>query len=256
MKQQVIIRTGLSRKGAQYADRKQRQLFTCILWLIAVCLMVWAWCEPAAASSATGYGLSVASMALIGSLDDVSDRETHGSEIAYQVVLIEISQLADKFSFPQPAANSRTVTIGKSILKAGEAAHYFEAHTIPTLVTTSEKGDITTNGTNTFTFIMGGDRVKLKNFVEEYSGGKFIILYKHIKETTWHILGEAERPMVLGNTEMKDDADGRYTTLTFTRNSVYLDLDVEFDYVAGQTGDRQTIQDLLTGTPAAQGGAG
>lgn len=256
MKQKVIINTGLSRKGAQYANKKQRQLVTCLLWLVAVCLMVWAWCEPASASTGIGMSLATISMATIGSLDDVSDRDTHGSEIAYQVVLIEISQLADKFAFPQPN-NDREVIIGKSILKPGEAAHYFEAHTIPTLVTTSEKGDITTNGTNTFTIIMGGDRVALKNFVEEYSGGKFIILYKHIKDTVWHIIGEGERPMLLGNTEMKDDADGRYTTLTFTRNSVYVDCLVQWATSgSGAEAVSETIQDLLTGNPAATQGSG
>ena len=220
MSKKVILSTGLTRKGAQYANRKQRQFVSCLLWIVAVCLMLWAWAEPASASS---------------------------SEIAYQIVLISVEQLADKFNFPQPTPTDRTVTIGKSILKAGESAHYFEAHTIPTLLSNTEKGDITTTGTNTFTVIMGGDRTALKNFVEEYSGGKFIILFKHIKDTVWHIIGEAERPMVLSTTESKNDADGRYTTLTFTRNSVYLD-----SLVAWTEGE--SINDLLTGNPAANAG--
>lgn len=244
MKKTVILSTGLSRKGAQYANRKQRQFVTCLLWIIAVCLMLWAWAEPASASS--GFGLSLATMAAIGSIDDVSDRDTHGSEIAYQVVLIATDQLADKFSFPQPDAD-RMVTLGKSILAQGEAAHYFEAHTIPTLLSNSEKGDVTTTGTNTFTMIMGGDRTALKNFIEEYSGGKFIILFKHVKDTVWHIIGEAERPMVLNTTETKNDADGRYSTLTFTRNSVYLDCLVQWE-----TGE--DINDLLEGNPAESTG--
>lgn len=244
MKHQVILGTGLSRKGAQYANRKQRQMVTCVLWIVAICLMLWSWCEPASASA--GFGMSLATMAIIGSIDDVSDRDAHGSEIAYQVVLIATEQLADKFNFPQPDTD-RIVTIGKSILKPGEAAHYFEAHTIPTLLSSSEKGDVTTTGTNTFTMIMGGDRTALKNFIEEYSGGKFIILFKHIKDTVWHIIGEAERPMVLNNTETKNDADGRYSTLTFVRNSVYLDL------LVGWT-EGESINDLLTGNPAVNPG--
>ena len=245
MSKKVILSTGLTRKGAQYANRKQRQFVSCLLWIVAVCLMLWAWAEPASAS--TGFGLSLASMALIGSIDDVTDRDTHGSEIAYQIVLISVEQLADKFNFPQPTPTDRTVTIGKSILKAGESAHYFEAHTIPTLLSNTEKGDVTTTGTNTFSVIMGGDRTALKNFVEDYSGGKFIILFKHIKDTVWHIIGEAERPMVLSTTESKNDADGRYTTLTFTRNSVYLD-----SLVAWTEGE--SINDLLTGNPAVNPG--
>lgn len=237
MKNKVKINTGLSRKGAQCAERKQRQLFTCIMWIVAICFMLYALAEPA-----MGAGLTLASLSVIGSLDDVSDRDTHGNELAYQVVLIDVADIASPFTFPQPSA-SRVVTIGKSILKAGTKAICFTAHTIPTLVSSSEKGDVTTTGTNTFTVIMGGDRVKLKDFIEEFSGGRFIVLYKHIKSTTWHIIGEPERPMVLNNTEMKDDADGRYTTLTFVRNSVYLDCEVAF-----ATGE--SIEDLLTGVPA------
>lgn len=248
-KNKVIVRTGLSKKGAQYEMRKARQLFNIVVGLFAIFAFVWACVEPASGHIA-GYGVSLASMTLIGSIDDVTDRDTHGSEIAYQVVLIATDQLADKFNFPQPAlvggnganagANSRVVTLSKSILRSGEAAHYFEAHTIPTLLSNTEKGDVTTTGTNTFIVVMGGDRTVLKNFVEEYAGGKFIILYKHIKDTVWHIIGEAERPMILNNTEMKDDADGRYVTFTFTRNSVYLDNLVDF-------GNNGSIQDLLTG---------
>ena len=240
MKKNIIINTGLSKKGAQYENRKARQLFTVIMGLISIVAFVWACVEPASAHA--GYGVGLATMTLIGSIDDVSDRDTHGNEIAYQIVLINTAQLADKFNFPQPG-DDRTVTLSKSILKAGEAAHYFEAHTIPTLLSSTEKGDITTNGTNTFTVVMGGDRNALKDFIEEFSGGKFIILYKHIKDTVWHIIGEAERPMILGNTETKDDADGRYSTLTFTRPSVYLDCLVDF-------GSNGSIQDLLDGNPS------
>lgn len=50
----------------------------------------------------------------------------------------------------------------------------------------------------------------------------FIILYKHVKDTQWYIVGEPERPMILNNTETKDDKDGRYTTFTFKRTSVDL----------------------------------
>ena len=238
-KNKVIVRTGLSKKGAQYEMRKARQLFNIVVGLFALIAFVWACVEPASGHIA-GYGVSLATMTLIGNVDDVADRDTHGSEIAYQVVLIATDQLADKFNFPQPAlvagnganagANSRVVTLSKSILRSGEAA----------LLSNTEKGDVTTTGTNTFIVVMGGDRTVLKNFVEEYAGGKFIILYKHIKDTVWHIIGEAERPMILNNTESKDDADGRYVTFTFTRNSVYLDNLVDF-------GNNGSIQDLLTG---------
>ena len=44
--------------------------------------------------------------------------------------------------------------------------------------------------------VMGGARANLYNFIEEYSGGKFIALYKHIKKKEWYIVGELERPII------------------------------------------------------------
>ena len=169
-------------------------------------------------------GLSLASLVpigTIGNIDDVTDRDTHGSAISYIVYLYHTSVIDRTQAFPQPDENREVDTIP---LVSGKGPIYFEAHDIPTLVSTTEKGDITTTGENNFVIIMGGDRDQIKTFIENYSGGKFVIVYKHIKETQWHILGELERPMILANTETKDDKDGRYTTFTFKRNSVDLPL--------------------------------
>lgn len=166
-----------------------------------------------------GAGISIASMAVLGHIDDVSDRDTHGSDISYIVYLIALDQIDRTKEFPQPNVNREVAPIS---LKPGEIPHYFEAHDIPTFTGTTEKGDITTTGENQFVLVMGGARARLYNFIEEYSGGKFILLFKHIKKTEWFILGELERPIILSNTETKDDKEGRYTTLTFKRSSVDL----------------------------------
>lgn len=168
-----------------------------------------------------GAGISIASMAVLGHIDDVSDRDTHGSDISYIVYLIALDQIDRTKEFPQPNVNREVAPIS---LKPGEIPHYFEAHDIPTFTGTTEKGDITTTGENQFVLVMGGARERLYNFIEEYSGGKFILLFKHIKKKEWFILGELERPIILSNTETKDDKEGRYTTLTFKRSSVDLPL--------------------------------
>lgn len=168
-----------------------------------------------------GAGISIASMAVLGHIDDVSDRDTHGSDISYIVYLIALDQIDRTKEFPQPNVNREVAPIS---LKPGEIPHYFEAHDIPTFTGTTEKGDITTTGENQFVLVMGGARARLYNFIEEYSGGKFILLFKHIKKKEWFILGELERPIILSNTETKDDKEGRYATLTFKRSSVDLPL--------------------------------
>ena len=156
-------------------------------------------------------------MMVIGDIKDVSDRQTHGSNIAYQVYLISVDQVDNTKPFPKPNASRE---VGQIPMKDGEFMRYFEAHDIPTFTGTGEKGDITTSGTNTFAIIMGGMRSLLLNFQEEYAGGKFIILFHEIGETDWYILGSLDRPMIFSSFENKNDKDGRYVTYTFTRTSI------------------------------------
>lgn len=170
-----------------------------------------------------GTGVSMAAFVALTTIGDVTDRDTHGSAIAYQVVLVPTSLVDMKKSFPQPDKDRKVKAIPfKTAATDALKAYLFDAHDIPTFTATTEKGDITTSGENNVVIVMGGTRVELYNFIEEYAGGKFIILYKHVKDPQWYILGEPERPMILNNTETKDDKDGRYTTFTFKRTSVDL----------------------------------
>ena len=201
-------------KGFNYANRQSRNMFMVTFAVFGVLMLLAALIDHSLGAAA-GSGVTFASMALLGHVDDVSDRDTHGSAISYIVYLIALDQIDRTKEFPQPNANREVAPVP---LKPNEIPHYFEAHD------TTEKGDITTTGENQLVMVMGGARANLYNFIEEYSGGKFIALYKHIKKKEWFIIGELERPIILSNTETKDDKDGRYTTLTFKRSSVDLPL--------------------------------
>lgn len=207
-------------KGFNYADRQARRMFMVTFAVFGFAMLLAALLDNSLLG-ATGSLVSFASMAVVGHIDDVSDRDTHGSAISYIVYLVALDQIDRTKPFPQP---NRQREVAPIPLKPGEIPHYFEAHDIPSFTGTTEKGDITTSGENSFVLIMGGARVNLYNFIEEYSGGKFIIFYKHVKSSDWYILGELERPIILANTEVKDDKDGRYGTFTFKRNSVDLPL--------------------------------
>lgn len=163
-----------------------------------------------------GGSLAMAMMS-IGDVDDVSDRMTHGSNIAYKLYLIDISQIDDTKAFPMPNSSREVSSIP---MKDGQYMKYFVAHDIPTFSSTGEKGDITTSGTNTFTAIMGGMRNQLLDFIEQHAGGKFIILFKEVGDPQWYILGSYDRPMVLSSYESKNDKDGRYVTINFSRTSI------------------------------------
>lgn len=162
-------------------------------------------------------GVACASMAFIGSVDDVSDRDTHGSNIAYRIWLVHVDQINRSVTFPKCNANRE---VGNIPLKEGEYMHYFDCHDIPTYTGTAEKGDITTSGENTFVAVLGGMRDQLLNFVEQYAGGKFLVLFKEVGEEQTYLLGSLDRPFTLSNQESKNDKDGRYMTLTFSRTSI------------------------------------
>ena len=206
------------KKGNKYANNQMKKLFLGIFAIFAVVFFVGIFMEPDSILSMGGFCTTQAmSMMLIGDIKDVSDRQTHGANIAYQVYLINLDQIDNTVKFPKPNANRE---VGQIPMKSGEYMRYFEAHDIPTYTGTGEKGDITTSGENVFTIIMGGMRDQLLNFQEEYAGGKFIILFHEIGEDDWYILGSYDRPLIFSSFENKNDKDGRYVTYTFKRTSI------------------------------------
>lgn len=217
-------------KGNRYARNMHARMFLFLIAIAAVLLTIQAFIDPASgAICMTGLGgCTLANMAIIGNIDDVSDRKTHGSNIAYKIWLVEHHQLDPDVKFPNPNANREVATLP---MLEGEYMHYFEAHDIPTYTSTGEKGDITTSGTNTFVAIMGGMRDQLLSFIEEHAGGKFIIIFKEVGEDTMYILGSYDRPIVLKSYEAKNDKDGRYVTFTFERTSI----DQYYKYVGAIT---------------------
>ena len=204
------------RKGRKYERKMMVHMFVCIMALFAFCFIM----DFITGGSLLGVGgsvISLASMAIIGNVADVSDRQTHGSNIAYKIWLVELSQVNPDVAFPSPNANREVGTIP---MLTGEYMHYFEAHDVPTFTSNGEKGDITTSGTNTFIAVMGGMRDKLLDYIEQHAGGKFIIIFKEVGDAQYYILGNYDRPMVLSSYEAKNDKDGRYVTFTFTRTSI------------------------------------
>ena len=194
------------KKGNQYARKMQVKLFLSLALLFAIVFVVGMFLDPDHSMFCmTGFtGTSLASMMAIGNVEDVSDKNTHGSNIAYKIYLIDVHQINPDVKFPRANANREVTTLP---MLPGEYMKYFEAHDIPTYVGNGEKGDITTSGTNQFVAIMGGMRDQLLNFIEEHAGGKFVILFKEIGEDQWYILGEYDRPMVLKSYEAKNDKD-------------------------------------------------
>lgn len=202
-------------KGAAYLHKKQVRLGLALsLLFIFVCILS----MLIDGSGAVGFGVSSAAFLTIGSIDDVTDRDTSGNDMAYKVWLVNVrEQIDDSQAFPSPNASREVSTVP---MKAGQYMRYFIAHTIPTLIGSGEKGDITTTGTNDLQIIMGGIRDKLLDFIEQYAGDKFIVIFKSISSSQYYIIGSYDRPMILKKYENKNDKDGRYITFNFGNDSI------------------------------------
>lgn len=164
-----------------------------------------------------GSGTVVATMAAIGNIDAVTDRYTMPNQIKYKVWLIHVSQIDDNQAYPAPNANREVGTIP---LLAGEVIHYLEA--IDDTVrdnSTGEKGDITTEFANMLEFTMGGDGNKLYDFIEEFAGGRFVILYQKCSTGDYYIAGDSCKPMILKSFDRKRDSEATAVVFKFQNSS-------------------------------------
>ncbi len=157
--------------------------------------------------------MAAVTMASIGNLDEVSGKYSAGNQIGMRVWLIDRSQIDDSVAFPQPNANRELGTIP---LKAGEYMHYYDAVSNSVKSnSTGESGDINVDYTNTLSFVMAGNRKQLMDFIEEYAGRGFIVIYQECGTGVRYIMGSLCKPMTLKSFDRKDDNEGRYITFNF-----------------------------------------
>lgn len=173
--------------------------------------------EKIQAIGTVGGTMGLASMLAIGNIDDVPDRDVAGEAISYKVWLVHLSQIDDTLPFPTPSPARDLSAIP---LKPGEKMIYFEAHDIPEHNSSGERGDLTISGTNTFSIIMGGIREQLLNFIEQYAGGKFLIIFQECGKTEKYILGTPCKPMVLRAYSLSNNKESRSVSFTFENKSI------------------------------------
>ncbi len=97
-------------KGVNYANKQARKMFMVTFAIFGILMLVAALLDHSLGAAA-GSGVTFASMALLGHVDDVSDRDTHGSAISYIVYLIALDQIDRTKEFPQPKANREVAPI-------------------------------------------------------------------------------------------------------------------------------------------------
>lgn len=195
-------------------------IFSVVLLVIAVfgaCVLIDTGQNLLEVVGLAGGGCTYAVMAAVGNINRSTDKETSGSQIVSKVWLIALDQLDDTVPFPKPNGAGELATIP---LKAGEYMHYFEAvdNSLEDK-STGAKGDITTAVTNTFSFIMGGNKAALLKFLEDHPGDRFIIIYQLADDRTYHVLGSDIKPMILKSFDRVTGKDSRSTSLAFENNS-------------------------------------
>jgi hypothetical protein len=207
------------KKVSQARGRLYRTFFFTLLGIVAMVIMA------AALSSSpinwdtivtvlTGSGISWATMATIGNMAEISDKESSPNQIDMKVWLIAREQVDPDETFPTPNSDRELGTIP---LLSGQVPHYFDAiPDTPDEIGTATKGEIITEFAKTFSFIVAGNREKHLDFIEEYAGKGFIIIYSIGEDGTKYVLGSYYKPMVLQTTDRKGGGkEGRYITFTF-----------------------------------------
>lgn len=167
-------------------------------------------------SAGSSSGVICASMALIGNIGRVSDKHTAGKQIVSKIIMIALDQVDDTVPFPVPNAARE---IGTIPLKKGEHMHIFQA--IDDSIedkSSGSKGDITTEVTNELTYILGGHRAQIHQFLEDHAGDRFIIIYQMTDRSYW-VQGNDLKPMLLKSFERLNGKDSRSATVTFGNTS-------------------------------------
>ena len=169
-------------------------------------------------AGAAGGGTVLMNMATIGNIADDSDQNSVGRQIAYDIRLIETSQIDTSVPFPQPNAAREIADI---TLLAGEINHEFISHNRPKYLSTVELGDLTIDPTKDFDLVLANSfRDKVLDFVEEKTGSKFVILFRKIETVQWYILGSYDNPMRLQTAEVKGDDEAAVASCKFQNKSV------------------------------------
>jgi hypothetical protein len=247
----------MNSKQLKYSQKKvfnaikqtRLRLFLFLMLIVAIPATIVAMTEIEHSTEAVSVvsGTTMASMLAIGNIEGVSDKDVAGRAISYKVWLIELSQIDDSSPFPKPNASRE---VGAIPLKAGERAHYFVAHDIPTYDSSGEKGDLTIDSTNTFAMIMGGVRDQLLNFIEEFVGAKFIVIFQECGVDEKYIIGTPCKPMVLSNYGVANNKDSRSITFTFTNRSI----NQYYKYVGSLLGGQPALHPAGTAALAVQAG--
>ncbi len=204
-------------KGMKATYKAQKRLLMIVMGLFLTVSFVDAAQNDFSGSSLNVFGgtstIAVVTMASIGNIEQGNAKDAAGNQIGMRIWLISRDQIDDTVQFPLPNADREVSTIP---LKAGEYMHYHDSVSESQKDNgTSERGDINNDYTNTFSYVMYGNKKQLMAFIEEYAGQGFIIIWQECGAATKYIQGSFCKPMILQSYDRKNDNEGKYITLNY-----------------------------------------
>lgn len=156
---------------------------------------------------------SVIGMAAIGNFDEVGEKEKAPNQVSDRIYLVEVKQLdlLNPWTY-----NEASFEVSSLNFNPGEFMHYAEVISDSfDDVSTGEKGDITVDMTNTITFLLGGESVKLRKFLQEKAGCRFLLIYEYALTGEKRIMGHPKKAMIFKKFERKNGKEGVYASISF-----------------------------------------
>ncbi len=152
----------------------------------------------------------------IGNITSTYDRDTAGSQIGMRIWLYDINDVdVDRLSFDES-----TREIADIPMKPGKYPIYHESIADSQEdKSTGEGGDLTSVVTNTFSYVVGGNRKGTLDFDENYVGGYFLIVYQMCSTGEKLLLGTPCKPMRLKGFERINGKESRTNSFTFENKS-------------------------------------
>ncbi len=199
----------------------------CALYLAAI--MNYSGSDIVSGILSVSSGISLAVIPVFTNIGRVGDRVTAGKQIHYRIYLLHVDQIDGTVPFPKPNSNRE---IGSIPLLQGQYWHFFDVVSYsPDDKSSSSKGDITSTVTNSLSFVLGGQRPEVYNFIENSQGELFYVILQEIDTGKRYLYGREFNPYILQTFERTNGKDGRYTTVTFGNES----FDMPLEYIGATT---------------------
>ncbi len=148
----------------------------------------------------------------IGNINSVPDRKSSGNQIGNKVWVYNI----DDIDTERLVYNEETREVADIPMKPGKypVFHQAIANSLEDK-SAGEGGDLTSVVTNTFSYVLGGNGDVVLDFIENFAGCYFLIVYQECSSKQKRLLGTPCKPMRLKGFERVNGKESCTNSLTY-----------------------------------------